>query len=257
MSVQALRNAGSVRHTVSAEEWEARVELAACYRLLAHDGVNDLTYNHLSVRVPGEPDKLLIKSRTMMFDEVTASALLKYDLDGNPMQDSPPLLGGGLVIHAGILKARPDLNAVFHTHTPSNIGVAAQKHGLMMISQHALTFYGRIAYHDFGGFEFDLDQRDPLIASLAGHRIAILRNHGALVCGRTLPEAYVDHHFLEMACRGQIAALAGGADVHVLSEEICKRSAAQLQGPSGAGAGAKDWPACLRLARRLDPSFAE
>lgn len=264
MTVQAIQPATHPRTAsatpsgkASAAEWRARVELAACYRLLAHLGISDLTYNHLSVRVPGEPGHLLIKAPTMMFEEITASNLLKFDFDGAPLQDSPPLGGGGLVIHAGILKARPDLNAVFHTHSPANIGVSAQKHGLLMLSQHAVYFYGRLTYHDFGGFEFNMDQRDPLIRSLGRERVAILRNHGALVCGRTLPEAYIDHHFLEMACRGQIAALAGGADVNIMDEALCRTAAAQqqdrMEDPNKAAA--KDWGACLRLADRLFPEY--
>lgn len=257
MSVTSLKTADPARPPMSAEERQMRIELAACYRLLAHFGVNDLTYNHLSARVPGEPDRLLIKSRTMMFEEVTASNLLKYDMDGNPCQDSPPLAGGGFVIHAGILKARPDLNAVFHTHTPANMGVAAQRRGLMMLTQHAAYLYGRVAYHTFGGFEFNLDQREPLIRDLGTQRIAILRNHGALVCGRTLAEAFVDHHFLETACRAQIAALSAGADVVELDEDLCRRAASQVVPKRPEDAGAKDWEAALRLAERLDPSFRD
>lgn len=258
MSVQSIKSASNVRKTVSAEEWKARTELAACHRLLAHFGVNDLTYNHLSVRVPGEPGQLLIKSRSMMFEEVTASNLLKYELDGKPLQDGPPLGGGGLVIHGGILSARPDINAVFHTHTPANIGVAAQKQGLMMISQHSIMFYGRLSYHDFGGFEFNLDQREPLVRGLGPkNRVAILRNHGALVCGRTLAEAFVEHHFLETACRGQIAALAGGSEVNLIPEDVCRSAARQLDSASGHGAGMKDWDACMRLAYKLDPAFMD
>ena len=231
---------------MTAEEHRARVELAACYRLLAHFGVSDLTYNHLSARVPGAPERLLIKPRTMMFEEITASSLEKLALD------DPRLKGGAKVIHAGILAARPDVNAVFHTHTPANMGVASQAHGLLMINQHAVSFYRRIAYHDFGGFEFDDAMREPLLRDLGDKRVALLRNHGALVCGRSVPEAFVLHHFLEMACRGQIAALAGGAKVTLIPEEVCERGARQF---AAADPVAKDWDACLRLAERLDPGF--
>lgn len=255
MTVRSIRS--SAQRKVSPEEWQARVELAACHRLLAHFGVQDLTYNHLSVRVPGEPDKLLIKSGTMMFDEITASNLLKFDFDGNPMQDSPPLRGGALVIHAGILKARPDLHAVFHTHTAANIGVSAQKNGLLMISERAVKFHNRVAYHTFGGFEFELAQREPLIRALGDKRIAMLRNHGALVCGRSLSEAFVDHHFLELACRGQVAALSGGVEITIIPDEIAERCANLLDFADPAQTGSKDWEASLRLAYRLDPGFAE
>ena len=219
--------------------------------------MSDLTYNHLSARVPGEPDHLIIKPPTMMFDEVTASELLKFDFDGSPKREGiPALRGGGYVIHAGILKARPDLNAVFHTHTPANMGVSAQKHGLLPINQHAMRFYNQIVYHDFRGFEFDLAMRDPLIDDLGDSYVALLRNHGALVCADSIPEAFVVHHFLEMACKGQIAALAGGAEIVLPDEAACKYAADQIQGRDSDRA-AKDWGACLRLADRLDPGFRD
>ncbi|ARP81950.1 hypothetical protein CAL12_14765 [Bordetella genomosp. 8] len=242
--------------SISDAEKQARIELAACHRVLAHLGVNDLTYNHLSVRVPGEPDALLTKQGTEMFDEVTASSLRKYSLDGTPLHDGPPLRAGALVIHAGILQARPDIHAVFHTHTPANMGVSSQKHGLLMVNQHAVKFYKRLAYHTFGGFEFNMSQRAPLIESLGPHRVALLRNHGALVCGRTLGEAMVEHQFLEMACRGQIAALAGGAEVTLIPDDVAAYGVTQVTFEDAAAAGAKDWAACLRLAHRLDPGFA-
>jgi ribulose-5-phosphate 4-epimerase/fuculose-1-phosphate aldolase len=238
-------------------EWATRVELAACYRLMAHFGVSDLTYNHLSARVPDAPDTFLVKPTNFMFDEVTASSLLKFDFEGKPYQDGPPNRGGAHVIHAGVLQARPDLNAVFHTHTTANVGVSAQKHGLLMLSQHAMGFYKRIAYHDFGGFEFNLDQREPLLQSLGDMNYAILRNHGVLVCGKNLPQTFVDHHYLEMACRAQIAALSGGVEVSLIDEKVCERAAVQYQTIDPKQAGGKDWSSCLRLLRRLYPSFEE
>jgi ribulose-5-phosphate 4-epimerase/fuculose-1-phosphate aldolase len=230
------------------DERRARIELAASYRLLAHFGVSDLTYNHLSARVPGEPGRLLVKPRDMMFEEVTASSLAKHAFD------DPALRGGAKVIHGGVLAARPDIHAVFHTHTPANMGVASQQHGLLMVNQHAVSFYGRIAYHEFGGFEFDPAMRAPLLASLGDKRVALLRNHGALVCGRSIAEAFVLHHFLEMACKGQIAALSGGAKVTLIPDAVCEEGARQFEAADPVG---KDWGACLRLAERLDPSFRD
>jgi len=238
-------------------EWATRVELAACYRLMAHFGVSDLTYNHLSARVPDAAHLLLVKPSNFMFDEVTASSLLKFDFEGNPYQDSPPSKGGAHVIHAGVLQARPDLNTVFHTHTTANVGVSAQKHGLLMISQHAMGFYDQIAYHDFGGFEFNLDQRAPLLESLGNKNYLILRNHGVLVCGKNLPQTFVDHHYLEMACRAQIAALSSGTEVTLIDEKVCKRAAEQYQTIDPKQAGGKDWPSCLRLLERLYPTFRD
>jgi len=239
------------------DERETRIHLAACHRLMAHYGVDDLTYNHLSARVPGRPDTMLIKPSNMMFGEVTASSLLHYHLDGRPVQEAPPLAGGALVIHAGILAARPDLNAVFHTHTTANIGVASQAHGLLMINQHAIRFHKRIGYHTFGGFEFNLSQREPLVRSLEGYRVALLRNHGALVCGRTLPEAFVDHHALEFACKGQIATLSQGPGYTLIPDDVAAYGATQINFDDPHKTGARDWDACLRLARKLDPGFED
>lgn len=258
MSIRVVESTGPVREQVSEAEWQTRVDLAAAYRLITHMCGNDLTYNHLSARVPGEPEHLLIKPATVMFEEVTASGLFKYDLDGNPlMEGTPHLKGGGLVIHAGIMKARPDINAVFHTHTPAVMGVSAQKKGLRMLNQHAMRFYNRIAYHEFGGFEFNLDQREPLIEALGDRFVGILRNHGALVCGVTVGGAFVTHHFLEMSCRGQIAALAGGAEVDEVPPEICEKAVQQVAPDDSPKVAEKDWDACLRMAERLDPGFRD
>lgn len=250
-----LTSANDVRSRVSSEEWEARVQLAAAYRLMAHYGVNDLSYNHLSMRVPGQPDQFLVKPSQWMFEEVTASGLYKFSFDGRPHQDSPPCGGGQLVIHAGVLNKRSDLNVVFHTHTTANTGVSAQKMGLRMLSQHAMGFYNRVAYHTFGGFEFNVDQREPLLRDLGDHRYAMLRNHGVLVCGANVPQTFVDHHYLEMACRAQIAALSGGVEVTEIPPEVCERAAQQYQTIDPKRAGGKDWPGCLRLLERLYPDY--
>ena len=258
MSVTPLRTSSSMRERVSEAEWQARVDLAAAYRGLAYYGVSDLTYNHLSLRVPDEPHRLLIKPADFLFEEVTASSLQKYDFDGTPaFEEDPPLRGGGLVIHAGILKVRDDLAAVFHTHTPAVMGVSAHKQGLLPINQHAMRFYERIKYHDFGGFEFNMDMRDPLISDLGDGYVALLRNHGALVCGRTIKEAFTLHHMLEMACRGQVAALsAGEGNYQTIPHEVCVFARDQIENLPHA-AGNKDWPAVMRLAERLDPGFKE
>lgn len=245
----------SLRHEISQAEWQVRVELAACYRLLAHFGLSDLSYNHLSARVPGSPDLFLVKPTQFFFEEVTASSLLKFDFLGNPYQDSPPNRGGAHIIHGGILQARPDLNVVFHTHSPANAGVSAQKHGLLMLSQHAMPFFNRIAYHDFGGFEFNEDQRDPIIQSLGSFNYAILRNHGVLVCGQNIPQTFVDYHYLETACKIQINALAGDSEVSIIDDAVCEKAATQYQTIDPNRRGGKDWPASLRLLDRHYPDY--
>src|ERR1700722_7004158 len=165
MAMQLVAKAKPVREQVSAEEWKARVELAAGHRVLAHYGVNDMTYNHFGLRVPGEPDHMLIKRTDWMFGEVTASSLLKVDFDGNVITDTDvrSIRGGALIIHAGLLKGRRAINAPLHPHTVSVMGVAAHKFGLLPINQHALRFYGEIKYHEFEGFEFDPDMTPKLI----------------------------------------------------------------------------------------------
>jgi ribulose-5-phosphate 4-epimerase/fuculose-1-phosphate aldolase len=260
MAVQLVAKSNSVRDQVGAEEWAARVELAAGYRLLAHHGVNDLTYNHFGLRVPGEPDRMLIKRTDWMFSEVTASSLLKVDFDGNVLMDTDVkrIKGGALIIHAGLLKLRPDLNATLHTHTVSGMGVAAHKFGLLPINQHALRFYGELKYHEFEGFEFDHDMTPKLVRDLDGGSFMILRNHGVLVCGGSVAECVVNHHWLEMACQGQIAALAAAEGNYAIpSREACEYAHSQFMKEGNFLKGGKDWAACLRLAERLDPSYKD
>jgi ribulose-5-phosphate 4-epimerase/fuculose-1-phosphate aldolase len=260
MPVQLIDRSKSIPDQVSATEWAARVELAAGHRVLAHYGVNDLTYNHFGLRVPGEPDHMLIKRTDWMFSEVTASSLLKVDFDGNVVTDTDvkTVKGGALIIHAGLLKGRPDLNATLHTHTVSGMGVAAHKFGLLPINQHALRFYGELKYHEFEGFEFDHDMTPKLLRDLHGGCYMILRNHGVLVCGESVAQCVVNHHWLEMACQGQIAALAAGEGNYTIpGKAACEYAHSQFIDAGNFLKGGKDWAACLRLAERLDPSYKD
>jgi ribulose-5-phosphate 4-epimerase/fuculose-1-phosphate aldolase len=250
--------ASGLRDLVSAAEWETRVKLAASYRLMAHAGIIDLTYNHLSARIPDHADRYAIKGEHELFDEVTASSLLVYDFSGAKIYPSDDSVSrGGLVIHGGVMEARPDIMAVFHTHTAANIGVSAQKCGLLPISQHAVRFHNRIGYHDFDGFEFDLAGRARLTRDLEGKLMLMLRNHGVLACGRSIPEAYINHHFFEMACRGQVAALsAGGPDALFIPDEaMSEKSALQAAKAGHRDENHRDWQALIRLADRIDPSY--
>src|SRR3954451_10824931 len=260
MAVQLVARGKPIREQVSAAEWSARVELAAGHRVLAHYGINDLTYNHFGLRVPGEPDHVLIKRTDWMFSEITASSLLKVDFDGNVLTDTDvkTIKGGALIIHAGLLKARADLNATLHTHTVSGMGVAAHKFGLLPINQHAIRFYGEVKYHEFEGFEFDDDMTPKLIRDLGGGFFMILRSHGVLVCGESVAECVVNHHFLEMACQGQIAALAAGEGNYTIpSKEACEYAHSQFMDAGNFLTGGKEWAACLGLAERLDPSLKQ
>src|SRR5665213_2318120 len=229
MAVQLVAESKSVRDQVSAEEWAARVELAAGHRLLAHYGVNDMTYNHFGLRVPGEPDRMLVKRTDWMFAEVTASSLLKVDFAGNVLTDTDvkTIRGGALIIHAGLLKGRPDLNATLHTHTVSGMGVAAH-------------------------------MTPKLIRDLDGGCFMILRNHGVLVCGESVAECVVNHHWLDIACQGQIAALAAGEGNYTIpGKEACDYAHSQFRDAGNFLKGGKDWAACLRLADRLDPCYKD
>ena len=256
MSIQSMTS-DSGPGAANAPERDARIQLAAAYRLMAHFGITDTTHNHLTARVPGEPDAFLIKPADFLFDEVTASSLEKYDFDGNPADEGEKqLAGGGLVIHAGILKVRDDIDAVFHTHTPSIIGVATQKHGLLPISQHGARFHGKIAYHDFGGYEFEMAMRAPLIESLGDKRVALLRNHGSLVCGDSIGDVYVAHHNLEFACQNQVAAMSGGSELVMIAPEVLAHIDEQDRANAGRRQnGGKDWTSLLRLAGRVAPDY--
>jgi ribulose-5-phosphate 4-epimerase/fuculose-1-phosphate aldolase len=242
----------------STAERECRQELAAAYRLLDYFGVRDLTYNHLSARVPGESNAILIKPSDFMFGEVTASSLLKYDTEGNVLGSSGhPLSGGALVIHARLACLRPSVNAVFHTHTPANMAIAAQKRGLLPITQQAMLFYERVAYHDFHGFEFEPGMEHALHRDLGDHKIAILRNHGVLIAAETIAEAFVIHHFFEIAAQAQIGALSGGAELLIPSNTVCRKAAQTMDLIEATRNGGKNWASCRRLADRLFPDYAE
>lgn len=248
-----------MRSRVSEVEWDARVRLAACYRLMAHTGVVDLTYNHLSARIPDAPDRYLIKGEDMFFEEVTASSLLAYDFASEKVYVGTPgsVSRGGLVIHGGVMEARPDLMAVFHTHTPANMGMSAHRVGMQNLNQHSVRFHGQIGYHEFGGFEFDLAGRERLIRDLEGKRICVLANHGMLACGRSIAEAYITHHFLEMSALSQVAAFTIGDidEINVIPEALSLKSAGQSAGHRDENG--RDWAALMRLAERLDPSFRD
>ena len=257
MTVREVANPGDIRGSVSEAEWEARVDLAAAYRLVAHAHGSDLTYNHITVRVPDEPDHMLIKPFDEMFEEVTASSLVKYDFEGNPADgNGRPLFGGGKVIHGGVYQARSDVNAAFHTHTPAVMGICSQKQGLLPINQYSISLWHDLAYHPFHGFEFNVELRDPLFADMGDKNIVLMHNHGALVCGASVGAAFVSHHFLDLACQGQLAAMTGGAELIRPDPEKLEYALAQIkERQAELPPEDKDWAACLRMAHRVAPGF--
>lgn len=253
------KNSKPVRERVSREEWQMRVDLAAAYQLAAIFKWTDLIYTHFSARVPGTED-FLINPYGLMFDEITASNLVRIDAAGKVIDD-PLDLGyneAGFVIHGCVHAARPEINCVIHTHTRAGVAVSAMKCGLLPISQHAMRFYGEMKYHDFKGFEFDHDMTPRLLEDLDGGCYALLRNHGALVCGDSVAECVTNHHWLEMACQAQIAALSAGYEnLLVPDTEACEYAHQQFMDAGSFLKGTKDWDACLRLADRLDPGYKE
>jgi len=241
-------------------EWRARVELAAAYRLIDHFGHGELANNHVCARVPDEPDAFLIKPMGLFYDEVTASSLVKYDFEGNARQpDQPKLTGPGLVIHGGVFEARPEVGATIHSHATAILGVACQKHGLLPITQHAILFVGKVAYVDYGGLESELSQRAALLDKLQGKSVALLRNHGVLVLGSSIGGVMTDHYKLDLACKAQLAALTGGHEVTLISDELVRTTQAQINARPffGGGGGGLNWQGMLRMADRLFPDYKD
>lgn len=246
----------SLRERVSAEEWDARVNLAAAYRCAAHLRMTDLIYTHISARVPGPTHHFLLNAFGLMWDEVCASNLVKVTYDGE-IVDDPTGLGinqAGFVIHSAIHRARPEIHCVAHTHTAAGIGVSAQEHGLLPISQHAMRLTGNVGYHDYEGVALDLDEQKRLVADLGSRMTMILRNHGLLACGKTVREAFDYLYYLERACQAQIAALAGGAKIVMPPKEVAEKVARQFERP-GYQEKKGEWRALLRMLDRTDPSY--
>lgn len=245
-----------VRNQVSAEEWATRVDLAAAYRLVAHYGWDDLIFTHLSARVPGPDEHFLINPLGLMFDEVTASNLVKVDLEGNIVLSTGYAINpAGFTIHSAIHAARHDVGAVFHTHTVAGVAVSAQRHGLLPVSQTALGFYTRVAYHDYEGIALNPDEKVRLVADLGKANAMILRNHGLLTAAPDVGLAFLTLFMLEKACAIQIAAASGGTELVHQDSAMQTLVYEQANGTAALGA-ALAWPALLRKARRLDPGFA-
>ncbi|MBV9586554.1 MAG: class II aldolase/adducin family protein [Alphaproteobacteria bacterium] len=245
---------------ISPEEWQVRVDLAACYRLIAHFGWDDLVLTHNSARVPGTTDQILINPMGLMFDEITASNLLKVDLDGNLIEPSEyePIYAG-IVIHGAIYQARADVECVIHTHTEADIAVGALEAGLLPLSQWAMRFYNRLGYHDYEGVSLDMDERERLQHSIGNHPVLVLRNHGLLATGHNVAEAFSSTYHFERSAEAQLkiqAAAASGQKIVVPDPDTCERQAAQFSGGNLSRLpGQREWPALLRLCDRLDPSY--
>ncbi|MFP4892640.1 class II aldolase/adducin family protein [Paraburkholderia sp. EG304] len=239
----------------SQAEQQTRIDLAAAYRLAALNGWDDLIYTHISAIVPGEPGHFLINPFGLAFDEVCASNLVKIDIAGNIVGASEhPVNATGFALHAAVHAARDDAFCVMHLHNTAGVAVSAQPQGLLPASQHALRFYGQLAYHDYEGLAFTPAEGERLVAHLADHHAMLLRNHGTLTLGRTVAEAYVLMATLLKACEIQIQAQTCGAPLVVPSDAVAARTAEQLY-DGGAIEGALEWPALLRKLDRLDRGY--
>ena len=242
---------------MSAAEWQQRVDLAACYRLLAHYRMTDLIYTHCTVRVPDEPGRFLINPYGHRWEEMTASSLVKIDVDGNKVGDSPHRVNpAGFTIHSAVHMSRHDAACVIHTHTRAGMAVASLKEGLLPLNQIALQFYGRLGLHDYEGIALDLDERERIIADLGTHCGLLLRNHGLLTVGRSVAEAFNLMFYLERACEVQVATLSMGREIVLPPREVCEKVGAQYdQMNFDDGDLQLEWDAHLRLLDALDPSY--
>ena len=244
----------SAKPNIAPAEWEQRVTLAACYRLVEHFGWTDLIYTHISARVPGEPGHFLLNRFGLLFDEVTASNLIKVDLDGNLIDDpDAPMHKAGFVIHSAIHGGREDVDCVIHTHSKAGVAVAATRDGLLPISQHAQLFYGRVSYHDYEGLAVDIDERQRLVRDLGDNPVMILRNHGLLAVGTSIPLAFSNLFNLQFACETQVLATAGGAALNVPPPAVSAHTAKLAVAPEAPFG--TEWPGLLRMLDRKDASY--
>lgn len=258
MSVAEDMTIHSLRDAVTPEEWKVRVDLAATYRLVAAYGWDDLIYTHISVRVPGPEHHFLINPYGMSFDEITASSLVKIDLDGEIVSETPYMVNpAGFTIHSAVHSTGSDANCVIHTHSDDGVAVSAQRDGLLPLSQTAMIVLEDIAYHGYEGIALDLDERERLIADLGDKHCLILRNHGLLTTGASCADAFLRLYFLERACTMQIHALSGGVGLTMPDQGVPEKTANQSGFASSHGIGKLAWPALLRKLDRIDPSFRD
>lgn len=268
----------AVKAAVSEAEWTTRVDLAACYRLMATYGMTDLIYNHISARIPGEGEHYLINPYGMLYEEITASSLIAIDVEGATVLQPDhgySVNVAGFYLHAPIHKRRPDVQCIIHTHTRAGTAVSALGEGLLPLSQTAMRFHGRVGYHDFEGPAISGEECDRVVGDLGPHDILILRNHGLLACGRTIPQAFNAMYWLENACRIQVDALACQRPLHRVAEQAIGNTVACFEGleitlanetqtnpvlsadarGNRGGYGALEWAALLRKLDRTDPSY--
>jgi ribulose-5-phosphate 4-epimerase/fuculose-1-phosphate aldolase len=247
----------SMRSRVSPQEWQTRVDLAACYRLVHHYRMDDLVYNHISARVPGEEGHFLINAYGMTYDEITASSLVKIDFDGRIVQDSGTGYGinqAGFVIHSAIHRARQDVACVIHTHTPAGMAVSAMDCGLLPLTQNSM-FFSSVGSHAYEGPAVDLDEQKRLVADLGDRVAMLLRNHGLLAVGATIPEAFITMYWLERACQAQVFALT--TKTSLPAPETIRLTNERYKPGQRRKIGELEWAGLLRLLERRYPGFRD
>ena len=258
MTLRSVDEGESIREQVSREEWDKRVDLAAAYRLVDLYGMTEMSANHISTRVPGEEDTFLINPYGMLYDQMHASCFVKLDLEGNVLFN-PTEYGvnrAGFVIHSAIHRARHDVDCVIHTHTVAGMAVSAMKCGLLPLAQTSMRF-ARIAYHDYEGVAVNLEEQERLVRDLGDHAGMILRNHGLLVVGGSIPEAFNSIFRLERACQLQIAALSCNTELQMPSQAVVDASYRMYLPETRRPFGVLEWPALLAKLDKIDPSYRE
>ncbi len=256
MADGAFAGLRSLKDQVSEAEWNTRVDLAALYRLVALEGWDDLIFTHISARVPGPEHHFLINPFGMYFEEVTASSLVKVDLEGRIVMDSPYGINpAGFTIHSAVHGGREDAKFVIHVHTDQGVAVSAQKEGLLPLSQHALVVGPHLAYHDYEGIAFNLDERARLVADLGDKALMMLRNHGTLATGGTASEAWVGLFHLERACRMQVLALSAGREGVLMASESSRAEVAKVVAGGLGMMSVLPWPGLLRRLDRRSPGY--
>jgi ribulose-5-phosphate 4-epimerase/fuculose-1-phosphate aldolase len=245
---------GSPSAPITEAERQLRVDLAACYRLVAHYEMDDMFSTHISARVPGSETHFLLNPYGVLFEQVTASDLVKVDLEGNILQDTPHSINSaGFVIHSIVHAARPDAKCVLHTHTVAGMAIASLQDGLLPLTQKSMRFYNRIGYHDYQGVADDVHEHQRLVRDLGSHNALILRNHGLLTCGPTVARAFFLMKNLEKSCQAQLAAMASGGKLIQLSAPLMQHAAGQVE--NRLDGEASGWSALLKKLDRIDPSY--
>jgi len=256
MTAPEIINIPSRQGTVSDDEWRTRVDLAACYRLVADFGWSDLVFTHITARVPGTEDQFLINPYGMMFDEITASSLVKIDLHGNKLDDSPfPVNPAGFTIHSAIHAVRHDAQCVLHVHSLNGVAVSAQAKGVQPLSQQSIFVLSSLAYHDYEGVALNEQEKPRLVADMGEKTYLMLRNHGLLTVGKTIADAFLNMYVFEAACTIQVRAQAGGGELIQIPPAIISGAQEQAKAVTKSLGGMLAWPGLLRRLERKDPSY--